>query len=242
MKRAAFWASSGIGWWRGRGGVTGSVSSAGVHLVDLHGDVATTAALGAIWVGVTYSYDEFGDPTDATTLTYGWLGGKIRAQAGVGNLTLMGVQLYDPATGRFLQTDPIPGGSANNYDYCGQDPVNCYDLDGTFWGSGVLKKAVKVAKKTAKVVKHAAVSTGQFIARNRNTIALIAVGTVAIVAGTVLTFGLGDALLAAGAGLAEEGSQLEVVELAIHAPMVLGPGLGLAGMGGYAVCRGVRFC
>jgi hypothetical protein len=31
---------------------------------------------------------------------------------------------------RFLQTDPIPGGSANNYDYVNQDPVNGSDLNG----------------------------------------------------------------------------------------------------------------
>jgi hypothetical protein len=31
---------------------------------------------------------------------------------------------------RFLQTDPIPGGSANDYDYAGQDPINAFDLDG----------------------------------------------------------------------------------------------------------------
>ena len=31
---------------------------------------------------------------------------------------------------RFLQTDPILGGSANNYDYANQDPINQLDLDG----------------------------------------------------------------------------------------------------------------
>jgi hypothetical protein len=31
----------------------------------------------------------------------------------------------------FLQTDPIPGGSANAYDYANQDPINNYDLGGT---------------------------------------------------------------------------------------------------------------
>lgn len=36
-----------------------------------------------------------------------------------------------PAKYRFLQTDPIPGGSANAYDYCNQDPINGYDLGGT---------------------------------------------------------------------------------------------------------------
>jgi hypothetical protein len=38
---------------------------------------------------------------------------------------------YDPNTGRFLTTDPIDGGSLNNYDYAGQDPINGYDLSGT---------------------------------------------------------------------------------------------------------------
>lgn len=42
----------------------------------------------------------------------------------------MGVRLYDPATGRFLSMDPVPGGSANAYEYCGDDPLNRYDLDG----------------------------------------------------------------------------------------------------------------
>ena len=36
---------------------------------------------------------------------------------------------------RFLQTDPIPGGSANDYDYSAQDPVNNTDLDGRSYQS-----------------------------------------------------------------------------------------------------------
>ena len=31
---------------------------------------------------------------------------------------------------RFLQTDPIPGGSCNSYDYACQDPINMFDLSG----------------------------------------------------------------------------------------------------------------
>jgi hypothetical protein len=42
----------------------------------------------------------------------------------------MGVRLYSPVLGRFLQTDPVPGGSRNAYDYAGQDPINTFDLDG----------------------------------------------------------------------------------------------------------------
>ena len=34
----------------------------------------------------------------------------------------MGVRAHNPTTGRFLQTDPIIGGSANAYDYVNGDP------------------------------------------------------------------------------------------------------------------------
>jgi hypothetical protein len=43
----------------------------------------------------------------------------------------MGQRVYQPQIGRFLQTDPVEGGSANAYDYTSQDPVNSSDLDGT---------------------------------------------------------------------------------------------------------------
>jgi len=38
--------------------------------------------------------------------------------------------MYSPSLGRFLQVDPVSGGSANAYDYVDQDPVNELDLDG----------------------------------------------------------------------------------------------------------------
>jgi RHS repeat-associated protein len=77
------------------------------------------------------AYDEFGNPEPGTSTTrYGWLGGKQRSSETVTGATLMGARLYDPTLGRFLQTDSVPGGSANAYDYCTADPINCYNLNG----------------------------------------------------------------------------------------------------------------
>ena len=43
----------------------------------------------------------------------------------------MGARVYIPILGRFAQVDPIEGGTDNNYVYP-TDPVNDFDLDGTF--------------------------------------------------------------------------------------------------------------
>ncbi|MEV6509856.1 RHS repeat-associated core domain-containing protein [Streptomyces sp. NPDC051642] len=81
------------------------------------------------------SYDEYGNPEDSTTATrYGRLGGKERSSDTVTGATPTGVRLYDPTTGRFLQTDPVPEGSANAYDYGNAEPLDHYDLDGRRWG------------------------------------------------------------------------------------------------------------
>ncbi|MEW2386765.1 RHS repeat-associated core domain-containing protein [Streptomyces venezuelae] len=78
-------------------------------------------------------YDEYGNQLDGTaSATYGWLGAHQRASSTLSNVSLMGVRLYDPATGRFLQTDPVYGGNDNAYEYCRGNPVGCVDLDGAY--------------------------------------------------------------------------------------------------------------
>lgn len=60
------------------------------------------------------------------------------------------------ATGRFLQTDPIPGGSANAYDYVDQDPVNNYDLAGTICFSCAVRHVRHAAKIAGWAAGHGA--------------------------------------------------------------------------------------
>jgi hypothetical protein len=67
----------------------------------------------------------------------------------------MGVRLYNPAPGRFLQTDPKPNGTTSPYGYCAADPINAFDLDGQWsWGgvwNDVKHVATTVAKATVKL-------------------------------------------------------------------------------------------
>jgi RHS repeat-associated protein len=43
--------------------------------------------------------------------------------------------LYAPILGRFLSTDPIDGGSANDYEYTAGDPINRTEYNGTEVGA-----------------------------------------------------------------------------------------------------------
>ena len=64
---------------------------------------------------------------------YGWLGAKERATIdATAGLALMGVRLYNQATGNFTSTDPVPGGNSTAYNYP-TDPINQSDLDGQKW-------------------------------------------------------------------------------------------------------------
>jgi RHS repeat-associated protein len=121
------------------GNLVAAVTSTGItvtdvryQLVGLHGDVITTTSPEAATPdGAFLDYDEFGNPRGTTpTSRYGWLGGKQRSSDSLAGLTLMGVRLYNPTTGRFLQVDSVECGSANKYDYARQDPLNKFDLDG----------------------------------------------------------------------------------------------------------------
>ncbi|MFT4049474.1 MAG: RHS repeat-associated core domain-containing protein [Solirubrobacterales bacterium] len=76
--------------------------------------------------------DAFGAPNAPVNdlFHYGFKGGKEREAITSMGVVSMGARLYVPQLGRFLQTDPVFGGSDNAYDYADQDPVNNVDLDG----------------------------------------------------------------------------------------------------------------
>ncbi|SOD71662.1 RHS repeat-associated protein [Jatrophihabitans sp. GAS493] len=167
---------------------TGTVT---LQLTNLHGDIIATCADTTTATAVS-SYTEsteYGLPRDTTTAftDYGWLGTKQRSQNALGGLTLMGARLYNPATGRFLTTDPIPGGNPNTYTYP-LDPINQLDLTGQ-WGFR------KWIKKHSKVIGRVVAVAG--------IVALAATGVGMIAEGSMLVGAIGLAatgVSAAGGG------------------------------------------
>ncbi|MFK0288449.1 DNRLRE domain-containing protein [Streptomyces sp. NPDC090499] len=108
---------------------TAATDGTTLQLANIHGDIAVQLVLSTTTASA-YTYDEFGNTGDTTR--YGWLGTHERSAETPTGVILMGARLYNPATGRFLSSDPIHDGSANAYDYCNANPVTCLDLTGDF--------------------------------------------------------------------------------------------------------------
>ncbi|MFI5776815.1 PA14 domain-containing protein [Nocardia sp. NPDC051570] len=127
---------------------------------NIHGDILFTADGAAARTSGIHLYDPYGQDIDPATgaigdipipatasggMDFGWLGSHTIPIEHIASQQAleMGARTYLPVLGRFLQTDPVSGGSANNYDYASADPINNLDLTGTVsvtvpspsWGS-----------------------------------------------------------------------------------------------------------
>jgi RHS repeat-associated protein len=115
-----------------------------LQLADLHGDIVATAALSETETKLLSTTDtsEYGVPTTSAPAKYSWLGGQQQPTELPSGVIAMGTRSYVPQLGRFLQTDPIAGGSANAYAYTFGDPVNSSDPSGalTYGFEGWLKE------------------------------------------------------------------------------------------------------
>jgi RHS repeat-associated protein len=138
--------TSGTTWTRniaGFGGLTATVDQNGTVTLDLaniHGDIFSTITtsetdwLDGYFVNNTATWtptDEYGNADNGGTGTrYDYLGTAQRQRDTNSDLQLMGARVYNSNTGRFLQTDPVLGGSANNYDYAASNPIGNIDTTG----------------------------------------------------------------------------------------------------------------
>ncbi|WP_029138565.1 RHS repeat-associated core domain-containing protein [Nakamurella lactea] len=115
------------------GALAGTQTSDGTttwNITDSQGNIIATTPAGGTTPTAGTTWTEYGTPRDpARAGTYGWLGTHQRSTDTLAGLTLMGVRLYNPTTGRFLTVDPIYGGNTNPYVYP-TDPINNSDLDG----------------------------------------------------------------------------------------------------------------
>ncbi|MET9089663.1 DNRLRE domain-containing protein [Streptomyces sp. NPDC004237] len=113
------------------GALTSATGSAVLQLTDIRGDVTIQLPVDTATALAAFAYDEYGVAEGSTSATrYGSLGAQQRSSETPTGALLMGVRLYEPDSGRFLQVDPIYGGNSNAYEYCNADPITCTDLSG----------------------------------------------------------------------------------------------------------------
>ena len=121
--------------WGTRGNVPDEMIAKGETyriIADAEGSVRLVVNAGTGEVKEELSYSPWGrviQDTDPGFQPFGYAGGLYDPETG---LERFGVRDYDPATGRWIEPDPIlfAGGGTNLYAYAGEDPVDFLDPSG----------------------------------------------------------------------------------------------------------------
>lgn len=168
------WIQTGSGWSRWVEGIDGNIdathnSTGGMNwtISSIRGDTVADAGGGGLYN--IREIDEFGVVKNGLPASrpYGFHGSKSREAITDTGIVAMGARTYLPRTGRFMQTDPVAGGTANPYEYP-SDPMNDSDLNGKFTmyhgplGVGDTRAAISIFAYLAssKIEK---LSTGQCV-------------------------------------------------------------------------------
>ncbi len=103
-----------------------------LQLTNLHGDIIATAYMSETATELASKADttEYGVPAVSAPARYSWLGSIELPTELPSGVVAMGARSYVPQLGRFLQPDPVHGGSASAYAYTFGDPVNTFDPSG----------------------------------------------------------------------------------------------------------------